>query len=145
MRKIRSNLPNSGFYVLVVGIVSLFVVLCMCLLLGVHRNPVFGVRVSPEESHYVMGAYDRSLSHFITITPGTTPRIFVEERELSGGLDAIDSELRQWAESCPDPQRVRVILVCDRAVPVGTVQRVSDMVLSYGFDCTLAGSPPTGK
>ena len=142
MRKIRSELHNCGFPILVVGFVSLFVIMCMCVMLGVHRSPVFGMRIEPEASHYVMGAYDRSLSHFITVTPGKTPRFFVEEHEIPGGLEGMEPLLKQWETTSSDPHRVRVVLVCDRAVPAGTVQRLVDMVLGHGFDCAISGLPP---
>lgn len=140
MHKIRSSLSSGGFAIVVIAFVNLFVLVCLSILLGLHRSPVFGMQISPAESHFVMGMYDRSMSHVITIAPGEPPRFFLEENELPGGLEGMEPMLQKW--DCSTPSRVTVILVCDRAVPAGIIQKVADQVLMHGFNCTLSGIPP---
>lgn len=140
MPKIRSNLSSGGFAIVVIAFVNLFLLVCIFILLGLHRSPVYGMRISPAESHFVMGMYDRSMSHVITVTPGDPPRFFLEENELPGGMDGVEPLLKEW--DCSAPSRVTVILVCDRAVPAGVIQKIADMVLMHGFRCTISGIPP---
>ncbi len=143
MRRIRSNLDGSGFAILVVAGVNLFVLLCMCVLLTSYSSPKYGVNVSPASSHFVIGAYDRSLSHIITISPGETPRFFLDDHEIPGGPDGLDRQLAEW--DCHTPSRVTVIIVCDEAVAVGSVQQLADKILSHGFTCALYGRPSTDE
>ena len=139
MRRIRSNLKGSGFAIIVLAGVNLFVLLCMCVLLTSYRAPRYGINLRPAESHSVLGSYDRSLSHIITITPGEIPRFYVENDEIQGGLDGMEDVLKSWEN--PNPSHVTVIIVCDEAVSVGTVQQLADMILSHGYNCAFFGRP----
>lgn len=143
MRRIRSSLKGTGFAIIAVAGVNLFLLLCLCVLLNTHRLPRYGVSVLPAESHFVIGHFDRSHSHILTMTPGDTPRFFLEEKEVEGGLEGVEALLSGW--DSPNPERVVVVLVCDEAVSAGTVQRVADMVLMHGFTCAFAGRPYRGK
>ena len=139
MRRIRSNLKGSGFAIIVLAGVNLFVLLCMCVLLTSYRAPRYGINLRPAESHFVLGSYDRSLSHIITITPGEIPRFYVENDEIQGGLDGMEDVLKSWEN--PNPSHVTVIIVCDEAASVGTVQQLADMILSHGYNCAFFGRP----
>lgn len=139
MRRIRSNLKGSGFAIIVLAGVNLFVLLCMCVLLTSYRAPRYGINLRPAESHFVLGSYDRSLSHIITITPGEIPRFYVENDEIQGGLDGMEDVLKSWEN--PNPSHVTVIIVCDEAVSIGTVQQLADMILSHGYNCAFFGRP----
>lgn len=139
MRRVRSNLKGSGFAIIILAGVNLFVLLCMCVLLNSYRPPRFGINVRPAESHFIIGSYDRSLSHIITITPGETPRYFLEDREITEGLAGIDAVLDEW--KCSTPSRVTVIIVCDEAVSVGSVQQLADKILTHGYTCAFFGRP----
>lgn len=139
MRRIRSNLKGSGFAILILAGVNLFVLLCMCVLLTSYRAPRYGVNLQPAETHFVLGAYDRSLSHIVTITPGEVPRFYVENDEVEGGLEGMESVLESW--ETPTPSHVTVIIVCDEAVSVGVVQQLADKVLMHGFNCAFFGRP----
>ncbi len=139
MRRVRSNLKGSGFAIIVLAGVNLFVLLCMCVLLTSYRAPRYGINLRPAESHFVLGSYDRSLSHIITITPGEIPRFFIESDEIPGGLDGMERILKSWEK--PNPSHVTVIIVCDEAVSVGTVQQLADMILSHGYNCAFFGRP----
>lgn len=139
MRRIRSNLKDAGFAIIISAGVNLFVLLCVCVLLTSYRAPRFGINVCPPSSHFVIGAYDRSLSHIITVTPGETPRFFLENREVAGGLEGMDAALDEW--QCATPSQVTVIIVCDEAVSVGAVQQLADKVLSHGYNCAFFGRP----
>lgn len=143
MRRVRSNLKDAGFAIIISAGVNLFVLLCMCVLLTSYRAPRFGINVRPPESHFVIGSYDRSLSHIITVTPGETPRFFLEEREVPNGIDGIDAVLDEW--KCPNPARVTVIIVCDEAVSVGSVQLLADKVLAHGYNCAFFGRPASNE
>lgn len=139
MKRVRSSLKGNGFHIVVIALLNLFLLLCICVLLHHHRLPRYGANVLPASTHFVMGAYDRSNSHIITVTPGETPRFFLEEKEIKDGLDGIERLFKTW--DCAAPARITVVLVCDEAVASGTMQKLADMVLSHGFTCTLAGRP----
>lgn len=139
MKRVRSSLKGNGFHIVVIALLNLFLLLCICVLLHHHRLPRYGANVRPAATHFVMGAYDRSTSHIITVTPGDTPRFFLEEKEIKGGLDGVEEILKTW--DCASPNRVTVVLVSDEAVSVGTMQKLADMVLSHGFTCSFAGLP----
>lgn len=137
MRRVRSNLKGSGFAIIILAGVNLFVLLCMCVLLTSYQAPRYGINVRPAASHYIIGSYDRSMSHIITVTPGETPRFFLEDTEVT--LDGIDDTLDSW--NSPTPSRVTVIIVCDEAVSVGYIQQLADKVISRGFTCAFFGRP----
>lgn len=143
MKRIRSSLNGTGFAIIAIAGVNLFLLLCLCVLLNTHRLPRYGVSVRPAESHFVIGNFDRSCSHILTITPGDTPRFFLEEKEVKGGLDGVEALLKEW--DSPNPERVVIVLVCDEAVSVGTVQQVTDRVLLHGFTCAFSGRPPVAN
>ena len=139
MRRVRSNLKGSGFAIIILAGVNLFVLLCMCLLLTSYRAPRHGLNVRPAVSHFVIGAYDRSQSHIITITPGEPPRLYLEDHEIANGMEGVDAELDSW--NTATPANVTIIIVCDEAVSVGAVQERADKVLSPGFTCAFFGRP----
>ena len=139
MRRVRTSLKGNGFHIVVIALLNLFVLLCICVLLHHHRLPRYGANVRSAATHFVMGSYDRSNSHIITVTPGNVPRFFIEEKEVKEGLAGVEKILKSW--DCAAPNRVTVVLVCDEAVAVGTMQRLADMVLMHGFTCTYAGCP----
>ncbi len=139
MRRVRSSLKGNGFHIVVIALLNLFLLLCICVLLHHHRLPRYGANVRPAETHFVMGSYDRSTSHIITVTPGESPRFYIEENGIANGLEGVEAVLKSW--DCAVPARVTVVLVCDEAVSAGTLQILADMVLSHGFTCTFAGRP----
>ncbi len=141
MKRVRSNLGAGGPSILVVAGVNLFLLLCMCVLLGTHLLPRYGVNVRPASSHFVMSSYDRSQSHLITVTPGMPPCYYLEGKMIPGGLDGVEEQLRAW--DCSSPARVVVLIVSDDAVPMGDVQRLADRILLHGFTCVLAARPDT--
>lgn len=140
MRRVRSNLKGSGFAIIILAGVNLFVLLCMCLLLTSYRAPRHGINVRPAASHFILGAYDRSQSHIITITPGDPPRFYLEDHEIAQGLQGVDAELDAWQNTAA-PSSVTIIIVCDEAVSVGAVQQLADKVLSHGYTCAFFGRP----
>lgn len=139
MKRVRSSLTGTGFAIIAIAGVNLFLLLCLCLILNTHRLPRYGVTVRPSESHFVMGNFDRSRTHIITMTPGDVPRLYVEDRAIPGGISGLEDILRQW--DCPTPANVVVVLLCDEAVSSGTVQKVMDQVLLHGFTCAFSGRP----
>ncbi len=139
MRRMGTNLANTGTALLAVAGVNVFVLLCACILLTSYRPLLYGVNIQPADTHYVMEAYDRTGSHVITVSPGEIPRFFLEDREIEGGLDGIDTVLAAW--DCPAPSRVTVIIACDEAVSIGTIQALTDRILLHGFNCAFFGRP----
>ena len=139
MRRVQSSLEGTGFAIVVIAGANLFLLLCLCVLLGYHRMPRFGMNIRPAASHFVMGSYDRTATHILTVTPGETPRLFLEEKEIPGGLSGLEDVLRQWDST--HPSRVTVILMCDEAVSAGTIRQLTDAILSHGFTCAFAGRP----
>lgn len=141
MRRVRSKLSDSGSSVLALAGVNLVLLLCLCVLLNTHRQPKYGMNVCPAESHFVFSQFNRARTHVLTITPGSEPRLFVEGNEVKGGLNGLEKVLRSWDDGYP--ARVSIILVCDAAVPAGTLQYVTDRILVHGFNCALSGRPAT--
>lgn len=139
MRRIRSRLNDNGTSALVVSAVALILALGSCVLLTYHVGPRYGVRVRPESSHFVMGAYDRSQTHIISVAAGDAPRLYVGAELVAGGMDGIDEHLTRW--DCENPARVTVVLVADSAVSAGTMQKLADKVLCHGFNCCLGAVP----
>lgn len=139
MRRVRSNLKGSGFAIIILAGVNLFVLLCMCLLLTSYRAPRHGFNLKPTASHFEISAYDRSQSHIITILPGNPPRYYMEDHEIEHGIEGVDAELDAWKSATP--AGVTVIIACDEAVSVGAVQQLADKVLSHGYTCAFFGRP----
>ena len=140
MRRVRSSLKNGGFPILVIALVNLFLVLCVCVLLSNHLVPRFGYSVQPQESHFVIGSYNRDYTHIVSVAPGDTPRIYVGAELVRGGYEGFDKFLRDWAPE-GNPSKVSVILVLDKAVSAGVSQRLTDMILSHGYTCCYAAVP----
>ncbi|MBP3498592.1 MAG: hypothetical protein J6J97_00740 [Akkermansia sp.] len=139
MRRVRSTLKEGGFPILVVAAVNLFLVLCVCVLLPNHLGPHYGFSVQPQESHFVIGSYNRDFAHIVSVAPGDTPRLYVESELVRGGYDGFEKCLESW--KTPNPSRVSVILVLDKAVSSGVAQRLTDMILSHGYTCSYAAVP----
>lgn len=139
MRRVRSTLRSTGSPILVIAGVNLFLVLCICVLLTNHLIPRYGFTVQPQDSHFVIGSYDRDQMHIVSVAPGNEPRIYVESELVRGGYDGFEKYLSSW--DAPNPSRVSVVLVVDKAVAAGAVQRLTDMVLAHGFTCSHAGVP----
>lgn len=121
---------------------NLFLILCVCVMMGYHVRPRYGYTVRPAATHYVMGAHDYSQMHLVTVTPGDVPRFYLEGEEITGGLDGVDAALDRW--KCAVPSEVVVVLVADEAVSGGTLQALVDRVLKHGYTCNIAGRPETG-
>ena len=139
MRRVRSSLKNGGFPILVIALVNLFLVLCVCVLLSNHLVPRFGYSVQPQESHFVIGAYDRDNTHIVSVAPGDTPRLYVGSELVRDGYAGFEKHLSSW--DAPNPSRISVILVLDKAVSSGVSMRLTDMILSRGYTCSYAAVP----
>ena len=140
MKRIRSTrLGSGGATILVVAGITMFLLICLCVVLGVHALPRFGVNVRPAESHFVMSAYDRSQTHFLTIAAGTPSNYYLEGKIIKGGLNGVEEQLRAW--DCASPANVVVVIVSDAAEPAGDVQRLADRILLHGFTCMMAARP----
>ncbi len=140
MRRVRSTLKEGGFPILVVAAVNLFLVLCVCVLLSNHLGPHYGYTVQPQESHFVIGSYNRDYTHIVSVAPGNAPRIYVGSELVRGGYDGFEKYLNEWNTS-GNPSKVSVILVLDKAVSAGVSQRLTDMILSHGYTCSYAAVP----
>lgn len=139
MRRVRSTLKEGGFPILVVAAVNLFLVLCICVLLSNHLGPHYGYTVQPQESHFMIGAYNRDFTHIVSVAPGDSPRIYVGGELVRGGYEGFEKYLDEWKGS--NPSRVSVILVLDKAVSSGVSMRLTDMILSRGYTCSYAAVP----
>ena len=143
MRRVRSRLKDGGFPIVVIAGVNLFLVLCVCVLLSNHLVPRFGYSVQPQESHFVIGAYDRDNSHIVSVAPGDTPRLYIGSELVRDGYAGFEKHLASWETA--NPSRVSVILVLDKAVPAGAVHHLTDLILKHGFTCSYAGVPALDK
>ena len=139
MRRVRSTLKEGGFPILAVAAVNLILIFCVCLLLPNHLGPRYGYGVQPQESHFVIGSYNRDFTHIVSVAPGDTPRLYVESELVRGGYDGFEKCLESW--KTPNPSRVSVILVLHKAVSSGIAQRLTDMILSHGYTCSYAAVP----
>lgn len=140
MRRVRSQLNHSGASALVVSGCLMLMALCACLMMTNHLVPNYGVRVRPADSHFAIGEYDRNTAHIVTVLPGDEPTLYEESKPLPGGLPAFARRLEAWSAE-KKTSRGTVIFVIDEAVSAGTVQRLTDMVLSHGMECCVAGTP----
>lgn len=143
MRRVRSNLKDAGFAIIISAGVNLFVLLCVCVLLTSYRAPRYGLNICPQASHFLINSYDRTHAHIITVTPGETPRFFLENREVTDGMEGLDAALDEWQQ--PNPSQVTVIIVCDEAVSVGAVQQLADKILTHGYNCAFFGRPASDE
>ncbi len=143
MKRNRSNLGAGGPSILVVAGVNLFLLLCMCVLLGTHLLPRYGVNVRPASSHFVMSSYDRDQTHLITVAPGMPPCYYLEGKMIPGGIEGVEEQLRAW--DCPSPARVVVLIVADEVVSSCEVPRLAHLVLRPGFTCMMAARPDTAS
>lgn len=139
MRSFRSSLTFNGSSLLIASVAMLMVVLTACALLTNHLVPSYGVRVRPADTHFVMGAYDRSHFHIICIVAGEPPTLYSGSVPVPGNMEGLPALLESW--NYEYPSRVTVILVPDEAVPTGTVNRLADMILRFGYNCSIAGTP----
>ena len=140
MRKVRSRLTSGGGSILVLTGANLFILLCVCVLLTNHLVPRYGCRVNPSESHFVMGNYDREHSRIISVAAGDTPRIYDGSMLVEGGVPGLGARLEEWQRGVGG-NRLRIVLVPDKAVSTGTLQQITDMILSCGFTCSYAAVP----
>lgn len=139
MRRIRSQLHDTGRTALALCGISLLLVLCCCVLLTHHVAPRYGVRVRPAASHFTMGGYDRSQTHILSISAGDVPRLYDGSDRIPGDMQGVEKVLSQWAGETPS--RVTVVLVADSAVTAGTLQTLTDMVMRHGMNCNLGAVP----
>lgn len=141
MRKVRSRLTGGGGSILVLTGANLFILMCVCVLLTNHLVPRYGCRVNPSETHFVMGSYDRDASHVVTIAAGDSPRIYDGSLLIDGGIAGFGSRLEEWKRESGENPHLHIVLVPDRAVSSGTLQQITDMILSCGFTCSYAAVP----
>lgn len=139
MRRVRSTLKSGGFPIVAIAAVNLFLVLCISVLLTNHLTPRFGVAVQPQETHFTIGNYNRDHTRIVSVAPGIVPRIYVGSELVQGSYAGFEDQLAAW--DAANPERIMVVLVIDKAVPTGVIQRLTDMVLSHGFSCSYAGVP----
>ena len=112
MRRIRSNLNGTGFAIVILAGVNLFVLLCICVLLTSYRAPRFGVNIRPA---------------------------------ASDGLEGVKRLLDGWKNTPVRADMITVILACDEAVSIGTVQTLTDLIMQHGFTCAFYGRPATDE
>ncbi len=144
MRRVRSTLGSPGYPILIAAGVNLFLLLCFCVWLQVHRMPRFGVNVYPEASHFVMESYNRDNLHVVTISAGEIPRVYAEGVEITGGMKGLPAQLDTWAKGMSTrPSNMTIILECDPAASAGVLQKAIDLVLQRKFTCSVAGRPAT--
>ncbi len=140
MRKVRSRLTGGGGSILVLTGANLFILLCVCVLLTNHLVPRYGCRVNPSESHFVMENYDRDQSRIISVAAGDAPRIYDGSMLVEGGIPGFGARLEEWKREAGG-NRLHIVLVPDKAVSTGTLQQITDMILSCGFTCSYAAVP----
>lgn len=141
MRKIRSRLKNGGTPIMLVCFASLFLVICICVLLTNHLHPRYGFRVNPASTQFTMGTYHRENSHIVSVAAGDVPRLYNGSKIIPDGMNGFDAFLDDLKQQSTSASAVTIILVVDSAVAAGTVQQLTDQILAHGFNCSYAGVP----
>ncbi len=139
MRRPKSTLGSNSLPILILSGFSLILALSAIFALRFHITPHYGQQVQMASSHFVMGMFDRSMRHTITITAGEKPHFYQNNKLIHNGWQGLEQYLNTL--DCANPSRVNIILVHDEAVSQGTTQRLIDLVLQHGFNCTLAARP----
>ncbi len=140
---IRSTLPTPSF--LILGSVGLNVVILVFVLTLISSGilPRYGVSVVPAESRYHIGTYDPAYMRVLTITPGDSPRCFLESKLIKDGVRGLSREFDELIEKTPQEHRhhLTIVLYADKSISLGMVQSVIDLVLSKGMHCASAAEP----
>ncbi len=139
MQRVKSTLPDSGFPIIIIAWANILLLLFVCALLKNHSLPQFGVDVVSSESHFNISRIDRKQTHFITITAGDKPRLFLDTKELPNSQDEIAKALKALAGK--NPTRTHIVIIQDEAVAVGATQQLIDEILRLGYRCSLAARP----
>ena len=127
--KLESTLrPNSG---LLYAAPLLDVVLLLLVFFLISSNFVVrsGVPVDLPVSSSILPPVENS--HVITVLPGSSPRLYLNEREIQ--LSDLEAALEE-----AKPERRHVIIMADRTAAFGVVMRISEMVTARGFDLAYA-------
>jgi biopolymer transport protein ExbD len=127
--KLESTLrPNSG---LLYAAPLLDVVLLLLVFFLLSSNLVVrsGVPVDLPVSSSILPPVEKS--HVITVLPGNTPRIYLNEREIAL------SDLETFLDEAK-PDRRHVIIMADRTAAFGVVMRISEVVTARGFEAAFA-------
>ena len=88
-----------------------------------------GVRVDLPVSSSILPPVNGS--HIITVLPGSSPRLFFNEREIAF------ADLEVALDQAP-PDRRHVVILADRTAAFGVVMKISELVTSRGFDLAYA-------
>jgi biopolymer transport protein ExbD len=127
--KLESTLrPNSG---LLFAAPMLDVILLLLVFFVLSSNFVVksGVRVDLPVSSSILPPVNSS--HIITVLPGSSPRLFFNEREIA--FADLEAALDQAS-----PERRHVVILADRTAAFGVVMKISELVTSRGFDLAYA-------
>ncbi len=139
MQRVKSTLPDTGFPIIIIAWANILLLLFVCALLKNHSLPQFGFDVVSSESHFNISRIDRTQTHFITITAGDKPRLFLDMTELPNSREEIVKALEGLAGK--NASRTHIVIIQDEAVAVGAAQQIIDEILRLGYRCSLAARP----
>ena len=125
--KLESNLTLRPDFLYLAPLLNIVLLLLIFFLLTSNLVVRSGIRVELPVSQSSLKPVERA--HIITITAGTPPMVYLDEKEiftgdLAAALEAVKAQTRY------------VVVNADQSVPHGMVQRVQNAVLAAG--CELA-------
>ncbi len=141
MKRNRLTLSDGGWPIIVIASINLLLVLCIIFVLNNHTSPHFGMNVRMAESSFIMSNINRQATQVLTVAAGDTPRFYLGSKQINGTWAALEQELKTLREE--QPNQTNIVLVADECVTVGTLQRMMDLMMTLGFNCTIAARPPS--
>lgn len=140
MRRVRTTLTSPGYPILIAAGFNVFLLFCFLIWAPVHSLPRYGMTFHLWESHHEMESYQRDNLHFLTITAGENPRVYVDGVQMEGGLNELPTHLENWKKDTAK-KKLTILLECDPAVTSGMQNQICDLVMRYGFECSVIGRP----
>ena len=140
MRRVRTTLNSPGYPILIAAGFNVFLLICFLVWAPVHSLPRYGMSFYLWESHHEMESYQRDNLHFLTITAGENPRVYVDGVQMEGGLSDLPARLKEWQETSAKKKKT-ILLECDPAGTSGVQNQICDLVMTYGFECSIVGRP----
>jgi biopolymer transport protein ExbD len=132
--KLETNLTNRAGMMYIAPLLDVVLLLLVFFLLGSSLILKSGYAVSVPYSQSSLPSTDRSHVITMALAAGGESTIYFNEHRV--GLDELDERLKNG-----DVQIRQIILRADRGAPFGEVVKVSNLVLSHGYDLMYATTP----
>lgn len=143
---IRTTLPISSPFILIVALLNIVMLIAVLTLLGSNALPRYGVTIKPAESAFQLREFDPRYMRVLNITPGQGQRFYLNNEPIANGLTGLSEKLDQILHSeelIPYRDRFTVIICADESISFGEGQQVINLILSKGIHCANAALPPS--